>query len=213
MKWIQRKTTGKREKKQRTAQRRREREEQRFSQEGRNRSREASGSGRKRETRGLKNEKNEKNVENQKRSSQRNLGLQRVERRRNQKRSKSMEKEWEEELVRRGTGYRGVRLRSTAQGKWEKEETWQPKEENTARRKRELGYGEPRRWMRPVGREVTVEKGTKRKRKAYGEGSREKVMGAAVARERRRPRSVYTGAGRSRKKKVGLRPLKSTKGG
>lgn len=188
MKWVQRtKEVLVKNQKQgrgdirRTGKRRREREAHRKGV-----SREKTvGGGRVRELRGRAHS-----------TEQRQKVQKRVRKRRGQKRRKPNESVWEEERVRRGTGYRGS-LESV---------------QGVSYRKRDLGYGEPRRWKRPEGREVEVDKGTKRKRKATGVDSRERVMAAAVSRERRRPRSVYTGAGRSRKQKVGKRKLKSTKG-
>jgi hypothetical protein len=106
---------------------------------------------------------------------------------------------WEEERVRVGTGYR-VRWAST------------DGEANLRERVLDLGYGHKRRHSRGEGIEVTREKTNMgRTVKAKGEKARERVRNEVCKRERRRPRSVYTGCGRTRKSRVGKKKLKPTK--
>jgi hypothetical protein len=108
---------------------------------------------------------------------------------------------WEEERVRVGTGYR-VRW-AVDQGK---------NCEEVRERVLDLGYGHKRRHTRAEGIQVTREK-THMGRTVKGEGerARQRVRNEVCKRERRRPRSEYTGCGRTRKSRVGKKKLKPTK--
>lgn len=104
------------------------------------------------------------------------------------------ERVWEEDMVRVGTGYR---VREGAKG---------------GRRERDRGYGHRRKHVVGEGRVAEVGKAhTSRKICGKGEGCRQKVINEVYRREARRPRSVYTGCGRSRKSRIGKKKLKSTK--
>lgn len=135
----------------------------------------------------------------------RGRGVRRAEKRREGTRKRAGGKrkekecrEWQEERVRVGTGYR-VR--------------WAGREgEREKGRVLDLGYGHRRKHKLPLGMEVTRGKNhMSRILKRKGEKARERVMNEVCKRERRRPRSVYTGCGRTRKSRVGKKKLKPTK--
>lgn len=107
---------------------------------------------------------------------------------------------WEEERVRKGTGYRVKE--SVLGGKG-----------GEVVREREVGYGHTQEYKRGSGVEVEVWKNNRGlKVRSTGVGARERVMKEVCGRERIRPRSRYTGYGRSRKSRVGRKKLKPTKG-
>jgi hypothetical protein len=104
-------------------------------------------------------------------------------------------REWKEQVVRVGTGYR-VRI-----------------EEKAPRTRRfDVGYADRKTYTRKPGREVKVDPSNMgRTLYAKGEAARVLVMNAVCAREKRRPVSEYTGSGIRRKSRVGKRKLKPTK--
>lgn len=103
--------------------------------------------------------------------------------------------EWQEHVVRVGTGYR-VRQ----------------DERNPQRRHFDVGYADRKDYRRKEGRVGKVD-GTNMGRRIRGKGkdARVKVINAVSAREKRRPVSEYTGSGIRRKSQVGKRKLKPTK--
>jgi ribosomal protein L6P/L9E len=101
---------------------------------------------------------------------------------------------WEEERVRIGTGYRVKQVSGGAEGELQLD----------------LGYGHRKYHTRPDQMGVEVFKAG-RKVRWEGQGARKKVMQEVCALERRRPRSEYTGCGRTRKSRVGKKKLKPTK--
>jgi len=104
-------------------------------------------------------------------------------------------REWKEQVVRVGTGYR-VR-----------------KDEKDPRKRRfDVGYSDLKTYKRKDGREATVES-SNMGRTVVGKGNdaRVKVINAVCAMEKRRPASEYTGSGILRKSRVGKLKLKPTK--
>lgn len=106
---------------------------------------------------------------------------------------------WETERVRVGTGYRVRKV----EGK---------------ERELDLGFGHIRKYTLGPGVElVDVNKSgrklwaDKQEGPQSGCSARERVMRDVVGLERRRPLSVYTGCGRTRKSRVGKKKLKPTK--
>jgi hypothetical protein len=104
-------------------------------------------------------------------------------------------KEWKEQVVRVGTGYR-VR-----------------KQEGDPRTRRfDVGYSDRKTYTRKPGREATVDQSNMgRTLVGKGENARVRVMNAVCAMEKRRRASEYTGSGIRRKSRVGKRKLKPTK--
>jgi len=104
-------------------------------------------------------------------------------------------REWKEQVVRVGTGYR-VRK----------------DEKNPQKRRFDVGYADLKPYIRKEGREVSVDS-SNMGRTIIGKGkdARVKVMNAVSAMEKRRPVSEYTGSGILRKSRVGKLKLKPTK--
>lgn len=111
------------------------------------------------------------------------------------KRKKEPENSWEEEMVRVGTGYR-VRWAEGGEKK----------------RVFDVGYSDRKEYVRKEGVEVEVAKNNMgRKLKYVGKEARQQAMNEVCKREGMRKRSVYTGCGRTRKSRVGVKKLKPTK--
>jgi hypothetical protein len=109
--------------------------------------------------------------------------------------------EWQEDRVRIGTGYRVRRAADREIGG-----------ENSNSLVLDLGYGHKRCHKRPEGMEATRRKtNIGRTLSIKAKKARELVIQEICKRERRRPRSVYTGCGRTRKNRVGKKKLKPTK--
>jgi hypothetical protein len=104
-------------------------------------------------------------------------------------------REWKEQVVRVGTGYR-VR-----------------KDEKDPRTRRfDVGYCDRKPYKRKDGREATVDQSSMgRTLVGKGENARVKVINAVAGMEKRRAASEYTGSGIRRKSRVGKRKLKPTK--
>lgn len=104
-------------------------------------------------------------------------------------------KEWKEQVVRVGTGYRVRR-----------------DQKDNKKRRFDVGYADRKEYKRENSREVKVD-ASNRGRTVEGKGkdSRVKVMNAVAGIEKRRPVSKYTGSGIMRKSMVGKRKLKPTK--
>jgi hypothetical protein len=104
-------------------------------------------------------------------------------------------REWKEQVVRVGTGYR-VR-----------------KDEKDPRKRRfDVGYSDLKPYKRKEGREASVDSSNMgRTIVGKGKDARVKVMNAVCAMEKRRPASEYTGSGILRKSRVGKLKLKPTK--
>lgn len=116
-------------------------------------------------------------------------------RERNQGPKKDVRKEWKEQVVRVGTGFR-VRKHEKDQG----------------RRRFDVGYADRKTYKRKPGREAVVDQSSMgRTVRGKGEEARVKVMNAVCEMEKRRPASEYTGSGIRRKSQVGKRKLKPTK--
>jgi len=110
-------------------------------------------------------------------------------------RGKESRKEWKEQVVRVGTGYR-VRKH----------------EKKPGTRRFDVGYGDRKEYTRKPGREAIVDQSSMGRRVVgKGEDARVKVMNAVCGMEKRRPASEYTGSGIRRKSEVGKRKLKPTK--
>jgi len=104
-------------------------------------------------------------------------------------------REWKEQVVRVGTGYR-VRK----------------DEKDPQKRRFDVGYSDLKTYKRKEGREGSVESSNiGRTILGKGKDARVRVINAVSAIEKRRPVSEYTGSGIRRKSRVGKLKLKPTK--